>query len=85
MWFVLSILALLMQTTRRSAEKRAAGNINSMALTWLQQAVAMPLIIVTLFFARFYWPSELPAHFWQLLVVYVALSALDVYCYFKGH
>lgn len=84
MWFALSILALLMQTTRRSAEKRAAGNINSMALTWLQQAVAMPLIIVTLFFAKFYWPTELPGHFWQLLIVYVALSSLDLYCYFKA-
>jgi drug/metabolite transporter (DMT)-like permease len=84
MWFALSILALLMQTTRRSAEKRAAGNINSMALTWLQQAVAMPLIIATLFFAKFYWPSELSAHFWQLLIIYVALSSLDVYCYFKA-
>jgi drug/metabolite transporter (DMT)-like permease len=84
MWFALSILALLMQTTRRSAEKRATKNINSMALTWLQQAVAMPLIIVTLFFAKFYWPSELSAHFWQLLIVYVAMSSLDVYCYFRA-
>lgn len=73
-----------MLTTRRSTEKRAAKNINSMALTWLQQAVAMPFIIATLFFARFYWPTELSAYFWQLMAVYVVLSSLDLYCYFKA-
>ena len=41
------MVALLMLTTRRSTEKRATKNINSMALTWLQHAVAMPFIIAT--------------------------------------
>jgi len=84
MWFALSVLALLMQTTRRSTEKRTAGNINSMAMTWLQQAMAIPFIVGTLFFAKFYWPGELSAHFWQLLAVYVVCSSVDLYCYFKA-
>ena len=84
MWFPLSLLALLMLTARRSAEKKATSNINSMALTWLQQAMAMPFIIATLFFAKFYWPTELPAHFWILIAVYVVLSSFDLYIYFKA-
>ena len=84
MWFLLSILALFMQTARRSTEKKATRNIDSMALTWLQQAAGMPFIIATLFFAKFYLPSQLPAHFWQLMVIYVVASSLDVFCYFKA-
>jgi drug/metabolite transporter (DMT)-like permease len=84
MWFPLSLLALLMLTARRSAEKKATSSINSMALAWLQQAVAMPFIIATLFFAKFYWPGELSAHFWELIVIYVALSSLDLYLYFRA-
>ncbi len=84
MWFILAIVALLMQTARRSTEKKAAKNIDSMALTWLQQAVGMPFIIISLFFAKFYWPSELSAHYWTVLGVYVVCSAIDVYCYFRA-
>ncbi len=84
MWFPLSLLALLMLTARRSTEKKAANNIDTMGLTWLQQAMAMPFIIATLFFAKFYWPNELPAHFWTLIIVYVILSSLDLYLYFKA-
>lgn len=84
MWFLLSLLALSMQTTRRSTEKRVTKNIDAMALTWLQQAVGMPFILVTLFFAKFYWPTELSAHFWELMVVYAICSSIDVYCYFKA-
>lgn len=84
MWFVLSILALFMQTARRSTEKKAARNIDSMALTWLQQAAGMPFIIATLFYAKFYLPDQLPAHFWQLMIIYVVASSLDVFCYFKA-
>jgi len=84
MWFALSLLALFMQTARRSTEKKAARNIDSMALTWLQQAAGMPFIILSLFFAKFYLPSQLPGHFWQLLVVYVICSSADVYCYFRA-
>jgi len=84
MWFALSILALLMLATRRSAEKRAAGNIDSIAMAWLQQAVAMPLIILSLFFAKFYLPSELPEFFWQLMALYVVLQSLFLYCYFRA-
>ena len=47
MWFALSLVALLMLSGRRAAEKKAAGGIDSMAMAWLQQAVAMPLIICT--------------------------------------
>lgn len=84
MWFPLSVLALLMLTARRSTERKAARNINSMAMVWLQQAVALPFIIAVLFFAKFYWPGELSFEFWKLLAVYVAFSALDLYCYFKA-
>ena len=84
MWFLLSITALFMQTARRSTEKKAAKGIDSMALTWLQQAVGMPFIIASLFLAKFYWPAELPLHFWELLIVYAVCSSIDVYCYFKA-
>jgi len=73
-----------MLSSRRTAEKKAASNVDSMAMTWLQQAVALPLIIASLFFAKFYLPSELPAFFWQLLAVYVVLQAVYLYCYYRA-
>ncbi|HSH18283.1 MAG TPA: EamA family transporter [Candidatus Saccharimonadales bacterium] len=84
MWFSLSLLALLMLTVRRSTEKKVAGNISNIALTWLPQAIALPVIIGTLLLSRFYWPSELSVQFWGLMAVYVILGALDLYCYFKA-
>ena len=84
MWFTLSLLALLMLSARRTAEKKAATGIDSMAMAWLQQAVALPLIIASLFFAKFYWPGQLPAFFWQLLSVYVVLQAVYLYCYYRA-
>jgi drug/metabolite transporter (DMT)-like permease len=84
MWIALSFLALIMLSVRRSAEKAVSTGINSMAMVWLQQAVALPIIIGTLFFARFYWPSELSAAFWLLMAVYIVTSAVDIYCYFKA-
>lgn len=73
-----------MLSSRRTAEKKAASNVDSMAMTWLQQAVALPLIIASLFFAKFYLPSELPAFFWQLLAAYVALQSMYLYCYYRA-
>jgi uncharacterized membrane protein len=84
MWFALSVIALLMLSGRRTAEKKAAGGIDSMAMAWLQQAVALPLIIASLFLAKFYFPSELPVFFWQLLVIYIALQAIYLYCYYRA-
>lgn len=84
MWFALSILALLMLSGRRTAEKKAAVGVDSMAMAWLQQAVALPLIVVSLFFAKFYWPTELPVFFWELMAVYVALQAVYLYCYYRA-
>ncbi len=84
MWFPLSLLALSMLVARRSTEKHVAGNINSLALSWLQQAIALPFILVTLFFAKFYWPSELSAHYWATMALYVFLVSIDIYCYFKA-
>lgn len=84
MWFPLSLLALFMLTARRSTEKKTAKNIDTMALTWLQQAMAMPFIIASLFFAKFYLPSDLPTHFWVLISLYVVLSSFDLYLYFKA-
>lgn len=84
MWFLLSLLALSMQVSRRSAEKKATGHINSLALTWLQQTAALPFIIATLFFAKFYWPHELSANYWGLLALYAILISLDTFLYFKA-
>lgn len=84
MWFALSILALLMLSGRRTAEKKAATGIDSMAMAWLQQAVALPVIILTLFLAKFYLPTELPILFWELMIVYVALQAVYLYCYYRA-
>lgn len=84
MWFALSLLALLMLSGRRTAEKKATFGIDSMAMAWLQQAVALPLIFVTLFFAKFYWPNQLPVLFWELMVLYVALQAIYLYCYYRA-
>ncbi|MGZ6005508.1 MAG: EamA family transporter [Candidatus Saccharimonadales bacterium] len=84
MWFALSVLALFMLSSRRAAEKQAANGIDSMAMAWLQQSVAMPLIIASLFFAKFYWPGQLPAFFWQLLALYVGLQAIYLYCYYRA-
>jgi drug/metabolite transporter (DMT)-like permease len=84
MWFALSILALLMLSGRRTAEKKAATGVDSMAMAWLQQAVALPLIIVSLLFAKFYWPSQLPVFFWELMAMYVALQAVYLYCYYRA-
>lgn len=84
MWFALSVLALLMLSSRRTAEKKAATGIDSMAMAWLQQAVALPLIVVSLFFARFYLPNQLPLFFWELMTIYVALQAIYLYCYYRA-
>ena len=73
-----------MLSIRRSAEKSASKDINSMAMVWLQQAVAIPLIIGSLFLAKFYWPGELSSTFWMLLALYVVTSVIDLYCYFKA-
>lgn len=73
-----------MLVARRSTEKHVAGRINSLAMSWVQQAVALPFIVATLFFARFYWPSELSTSFWITMAVYVVLISVDIYCYFKA-
>lgn len=84
MWFSLSLLALTMLVARRSTEKQVTKTIDSSTLSWLQQAMALPFIIATLFFARFYLPSELSPQFWQIMAVYVLCSAIDLFCYFKA-
>ncbi len=84
MWFLLALLALSMLVARRSTEKHVAGRTDALVLSWLQQAIALPFILVTLFFARFYWPSELPTSFWITMAVYVVLISIDIYCYFKA-
>lgn len=84
MWFGLSLVALLFLSVRRTSEKRIATNISSSALAWLQQAMALPFIVVTLFFAKFYWPNELPMSFWLNMLVYVICGAIDLFCYFKS-
>lgn len=73
-----------MLVARRSAEKHAAGRIPSLAMAWLQQAAAMPFILVTFLFARFYWPGELSHGFWVNMFIYVTFVSIDAYCYFKA-
>lgn len=73
-----------MLSGRRTAEKKAATNIDSMAMAWLQQTVALPLIIGSLFFTKFYWPGQLPIFFWELLALYIALQAIYLYCYYRA-
>lgn len=84
MWFLLSLLALSMLVSRRTAEKHVTARIDSLGLSWLQQAIAIPFIVVTLFFAKFYWPTELNAQYWGILLIYVVLMSIDIYCYFKA-
>lgn len=84
MWFVLSLVALTMLVSRRSAEKHVTARIDSLGMAWIQQAIALPFIIGTLFFATFYWPSELSNQFWITMALYVFLISIDIYCYFKA-
>lgn len=84
MWFSLSLLALSMLVSRRSVEKHVAGKISPLGMTWIQQAVALPFIIATLFFAKFYMPAELSTGFWLWMALYVACISLDIFCYFKA-
>src|SRR5262249_34201884 len=44
----------------------------------------LPFIVITLFFAKFYWPSELSAHYWEVLILYAVLISLDTFLYFKA-
>ncbi len=73
-----------MLSSRRVAEKNATNNIDTLSMTWLQQAVAMPLIIATLFVGKFYLPNELSANFWWLLLIYVILQATYLFTYFSA-
>lgn len=84
MWFILSLVALTMLVSRRTAEKHVTARIDSLGLSWLQQAIAIPFIVVTLFFAKFYLPTELSAKYWVILLLYVVLMSIDIYCYFKA-
>jgi len=84
MWFFLSLLAMIMLVARRSTEKLVSKGIDSATLSWLQQTMAIPFIIASLFFATFYLPADLPGAFWTTMVVYVIFGALDVFCYFKA-
>jgi drug/metabolite transporter (DMT)-like permease len=84
MWVMLSFFALFALVIRRSAEKNTSKKIDSMTLSWLQQFMAMPFIIATLFLAPFYLPTQVTPSFWQIMAVYVVCTAIDLYCYFKA-
>ncbi|MDQ3064989.1 MAG: EamA family transporter [bacterium] len=73
-----------MLVARRSTEKHVATDVSSLGMAWIQQAIALPFIIFTLFFARFYWPSELSTSFWMTMTLYVILISIDIFCYFKA-
>ena len=84
MWFPLVLLALCMLVVRRSVEKGLTKNIDSLALTWMQQAFALPFIAVSLVLMPFYWPSELSGQFWFWTSLYAVCGALDLFLYFKA-
>ncbi len=84
MWFLLGIFAAFMQVSRRTAEKKLANGVDSLAMAWLQQTFALPFIIFSLFFAVFYWPSSLPLHYWGYMAQYVLFTSIDLFCYFKA-
>ncbi|MBP6962508.1 hypothetical protein KBB49_03165 [Candidatus Saccharibacteria bacterium] len=84
MWFILSVFATLTMVLRRTTEKKVVDGIDSLALAWLQQAVALPFIFIAIFFAHFYLPSELSSDFWVVMVFYVFLCGVDLFCYFKA-
>ncbi|MDO8265440.1 MAG: EamA family transporter [Candidatus Saccharibacteria bacterium] len=84
MWFVLSIFATLTMVLRRTTEKKVVDGIDSLALAWLQQAAALPFIVMTVFFTKFYLPTELSSDFWIVMAMYVFLCSIDLYCYFKA-
>lgn len=84
MWFLLSLLALSMLVSRRTTEKQIVQGIDSMTLGWLQQASAIPFILVSILFARFYLPTEFNAHFWFTMCLFVMLNTIDLFCYFKA-
>lgn len=84
MWFLLALLAMIMLVARRSTEKQVSKGIDAATLSWLQQTMAIPFIIASLFFATFYMPAELPAVFWSTMAVYVVFGTLDIFCYFKA-
>ena len=84
MWFPLALLALCMLVVRRSVEKGLTKNIDSLALTWMQQAFALPFIAVSLVLMPFYWPSELSGQFWFWTSLYAVCGALDLFLYFKA-
>ncbi len=84
MWFTYACIALVLLAARRTTEKRVASNISSSALAWLQQAMAIPFIVATLFFAPFFWPNQLPLEFWRYMAIYVVCASIDLYCYFKA-
>ena len=84
MWFVLALIALSMLVARRSVEKNLSNKVDSLAMAWLQQAWALPFIVLSLGFMKFYWPSELSAHFWLYTSIYAVAGALDLYLYFTA-
>lgn len=84
MWFPLALLALCMLVVRRSVEKGLTKNIDSLALTWMQQAFALPFIAVSLVLMPFYWPQELSGQFWFWTSLYAVCGALDLFLYFKA-
>jgi drug/metabolite transporter (DMT)-like permease len=73
-----------MLTARRSSEKAIVSRIDGMTMVWLQQAVALPFIVVSLFFAPFYAPSHMSSNFWFLMVQYVLFGIADLFCYFRA-
>jgi drug/metabolite transporter (DMT)-like permease len=46
--------------------------------------MAIPFIVLSLLFAAFYLPADLPAAFWSTMIAYVFFGAIDVFCYFKA-
>lgn len=75
---------MFLLVSRRSAEKTLTDKIPSTALAWLQQATAIPFLILMLPFAVWYNPFTLSSKFQILILVYAIVVALDLILYYKS-
>ncbi len=84
MWFFYSLAAMTLLVTRRSTEKTLSDKIPSSALAWLQQATALPFLILMLPFAAWINPFSLSTPFMLYLLLYALTAAIDLMLYYKA-
>ena len=84
MWFLLALLAMSMLVLRRTTEKTLVSKVDALSMSWLQQTVALPFIVLSLAIAPFFLPTELSWHFWGWTSFYALAGAIDLMCYFAA-